>query len=725
MFVNNGVISMNVHNFAFSPSFYNIVAETISSTAKTGLMSVQKVAFAALALIVFAVMVVVRLVLGSKPKHNDDKDKSLVKAPVEPKVETPVAPKVADIPSIPAANEIATATTVSPSVPAANEDVIATAVPPSVQATINLEAFRDVSVFGDEENSKLSPEEMRKIGAQFFQMFRPLIMESNLQAAKKLVAKMKDEASITPEVFNSFKESVDKGDLSLFGAQVKDGSVYLNEQLASYIIEEAKAFSNKLDLRNFTEKLVSDVNNGKIAVSNGDIKARFQQFLNLKKTSNSVLTEKQQADWAVEYKNLVLTVACEHEVQKLLRAQSSLSGDEIENYLLEKFASGNRNDQVMRRKKHEGEIAFVKAYLKAEMGKDIDLETIQKQLEHQKLVARVIAAGVPENQAEDYALFIEKLQQANRQFMDELEKEHMGEVPGLPEGYPETSRITLLRNLRSRLTSSGAKIPKSIIIDLMASKTPEERLAFMRARTVEDILKAHKFHADKTNLIQKVKAEIIERSKFHTKWQDCIVGQLVQGQDDAQEIFTQGVCHAVSLRWYKKEMDSELPNDEGIKDAQLYRITPIDRLTQASYSLGMHHFAKAVIAKKAKFEHLITHEYNNLLKKRMGIGLIKRVSLPNGKPETFKDQVLETIHMSHKGLAILGLNYKQGGHSVYFRFDRENKVYHFGDPNIGILSFKNEEQFFEFFKDFNDWYQEESSKITIDYLLPEIKRVKK
>lgn len=190
-----------------------------------------------------------------------------------------------------------------------------------------------------------------------------------------------------------------------------------------------------------------------------------------------------------------------------------------------------------------------------------------------------------------------------------------------------------------------------------------------------------------------LKNSLKKQLEWYKDWGKYLSKELIQGSEDEQEIFTKGVCLAMTMRLNVMEQKNAMISNEEL--ANNIVIKPTDRYNQAYYSMAKR-------SKVYEEEDDILKDFNQIhfTKSWLSRNNIKKTeTLFYMQMNSFDLEWLENPEIASalrktNGLLNIGIS----GHAILMRLDEERKIYHFFDPNVGLTkNFESAEQMIQCF----------------------------
>jgi hypothetical protein len=187
--------------------------------------------------------------------------------------------------------------------------------------------------------------------------------------------------------------------------------------------------------------------------------------------------------------------------------------------------------------------------------------------------------------------------------------------------------------------------------------------------------------------------DILHGSLFawYSKWKSKIVIPLAQANNTVEESLGDGVCHGITLRLLKLEL--EQPNLSIEELTHLIKIKKKDRITQA---------------RTVAFKKLEGTDLSKSFLKSVGLNkpVIDAVSYKNQASLTPHDpsacdypgliKIWKTQAQLQHGVSGLTLHFNNGSaHAAYIRHDTEKNIYQFFDANIGLVQVETPDELYQ------------------------------
>lgn len=574
--------------------------------------------------------------------------------------------------------------------------------PPSPTPPVTPPIIQKATPPNNPVKTTISRQSMQQIGKSFFNSFFSITKKANEKAMQRLIS---DLEQINPNLAKKFKEQ----GLAALGAEFVDGSTSLTTDIQNALKDLA---SNQNSFDEFKAKMAQEIKSGKFHSSN--VRTQFKAFFELNNRDYKSLSPAEKKVWDIEYKNFLRTVVFQNELKNVLQNRKALPGSKFERAFLKQCGLGDSDNMLFRMKMHDAEIAFIERELHA-YGSNEDINELKANLYKDKMVARITAAGVSPSEAPIYAAFILNLEKLNESRLLEVQEIFLED---LPAHYPPASKKKLIYDFRKRLENNVITATK-VLIKNIAKK--DNHAAVMKTLSLETLTDMHRFIFTQNKLVTRAQIATLKQALFHTKWRTQIGSrELIQGQDDDQAVFLEGVCHGICQRWVKNEMNHVEDNADFLNDPALYEVKPIDRLNQARYA-SYRDLARKRDKRNKKETSISDIQYSSFLRKKMNISNVNAIvtdSIDEVQAQ-FNTPENRAIIEKSNGVASISLAFKDGiGHAIYIRFDKKRNQFRVGDPNVGIAVLKDEKEFFEYMKDLLDWYQTPISAMGFFFLEP-------
>lgn len=326
----------------------------------------------------------------------------------------------------------------------------------------------------------------------------------------------------------------------------------------------------------------------------------------------------------------------------------------------------------------------------------LTLSQVEEAVWNQQLYLKFKQAGGKE---EDKKILL-PLYKFQNEFKMKMEKEILSTMNNFIDNDPEFQNFPVYRKYFLN------ELPE--LIDSAVSQRLPTKQAYkvlMKAIEKDPTLDVDKFLQDlsvkwetrakeiSNSRIESLKNSLKKQLEWYKDWGKYLSKELIQGSEDEQEIFTEGVCLAMTMRLNVMEQKNAMISNEEL--ANNIVIKPTDRYNQAYY-------------KMAKISR-VKEEENDILKNFNQIHFTKSLLSRNNikETETLFDMQMNSFDMEWlenpeiasalrktKGLLNIGIS----GHALLMRLDEERKIYHFFDPNVGLTkNFESAEQMIQCF----------------------------
>lgn len=435
--------------------------------------------------------------------------------------------------------------------------------------------------------------------------------------------------------------------------------------IGKYVIRQSRKWTHEKELDQlkkvldtFQIQLKTDLQEGKIICTSDVIKDHYKNILEYLEKGDPLFTRSYQT--IVNREMVILEL--KNQPHKELRS-------ETEQVIMS--ALGYTTEESDLKKIHkEAEARILNNILNCITSDPLSKETIRKEL----LKSRIEAAAPRE--AEALSIFI-----LNMERRVESLKQQLQAIP-LPKEMSALSKLDAAPDVAD-------------FRDKLIKKTVQQFVSKIKPALVQGDL-SHLFEANSAACLATYQKSMITSYQptidFYARWQNRLKTEFIQGAGDLHEILGEGACTSVSIRWAKKEqLNPHLPDAEIMENE---RIFPKDRFLQALYKSAN---AQGTLNRQPRHILYNQHPIEILgLKERFGLKKITLLSLIE-KKEDF-DSCFQTnkkqLAKNH-GVALMTLF----GHQIYIRCDEAKNIYRIGDPNVGLLSLKNSEEFIECLKD--------------------------
>ena len=506
---------------------------------------------------------------------------------------------------------------------------------------------------------------------------------ANEKAVEELFEMMEIDSSIKESVREAFKKSWKEGEGGLIGADVKANQSFLTQERRNIILKRAaelSEFSDKLhdELEKFEQELKKDIETGKIIVSQKPMAIRYKGFFALqKKAEKGSLTTEELSKWKTEYQKIVNEAWLRTEMQKVLNPKKA-TGSLIENQMLQKMGHGNPDDLALRKLRNDAQKEVLNVLLQGEGMEFSSIEEMQKHVEDERFTARLKASKVEEKLIEQLKEIIILIQHSYHQLDKESDKSKKS-IHNLPMDFPTKAKKQLLK-MKEASVEGMVKRALNGLIDIAAKHYKENTLE----DAISDLKKIAEEKIEKAklgNVFKQLDKTLENYINFYNEWGPYIVKELIQGLDDEDEIFKEGVCTGISIRWAMAALN-QVSFNKAIP-GKLEHVRRKDRLRQAAHSVSIGIRAIASKTGLVKHEDIYKTTYPEALRKASKIKDMKGIfytANPDDPGAAFEKAMrANEKNLSKNGVALITFGWvKGGGHATYVRYDIEEV-----DPETG------------------------------------------
>lgn len=566
----------------------------------------------------------------------------------------------------------------------------------------------DIEVLAPETEPRPSPEQVAAIVNRLTTEINTEPMKARIEEKKRefnekafeqLLIELRKNAAIPEEFVNELKADWENPlkENGLIPPDIKKHEKLFNRglritilQAAEKAIEKAAAESDKNTiaegLENLRRNIDEELARGKIIPAEKVIQERYKElFAALKKAQEGeILSATELETWKNQYNDIVNQAYLKFKVNSSNELSlKRITGNIIENKLLELLGSGNANDPVEREKRNLANLSVMKTMLSVMktmlrgQGLDkISIDELKLEVAKEQRLAR-IKSSLRVKHPERVAEVIDMVEEKHRDFLIEAQP-HMDKVDSLSKECPAKAKDFILKYKKHGVESF---INRGI-----------NHLIEKRKIEIKDYVSGN---ADKFNFDTQLPVEHISKLEkaladinFYNRWGACFTTVLRQGDEDYNEDLGNGVCLGVTLRLIKEELEN--------KEPQMV-ILPEDRVSQVIYEgAAIIKPSAGEVANKSLLELKNEFCYSEVLRNRFNFAPLAADSTICDKSKGWKEGLsayLKPILQDNCELykTIIDMSIKlpgEEGHALYLRCDWKNNIFRIGDCNHGLIEFK-------------------------------------
>lgn len=553
-------------------------------------------------------------------------------------------------------------------------------------------------------HNKLTDAEIATEVKEITSMVHGLRAEVNGAAVKALFEELENDAKVSLAVFDAYRFNWDHEEGSMIGEAIKQGRQILTEQKHKEIVAKARELSLYHDINDELNKvkleLRQDFKEGKVILQSNFIAQRYAQFFELSSKKFTELTVQEKKSLSDSFNKMVNDVWLNEELkQAKLHTNNHLHRKVEQNLLLALGLEKNNTerDVDLMQRQHQAELKVLEKILYGEGLENFSIEQLKKHAEDQKREARIMALGVQKSEVPLITLLIKKVEEEYQQILD-LSEPQKNIFSTLPEDFPEVAKRYFLKMKKNFVNS----VNSNQLLPQLAKKWAN---FYLTERPGKEAISSRSLI---TNLKEKITTGSIyaDREKklenkigFYKAWGDRIVREMIQGIDDEQEIFGQGVCLGLSLRWAVNDMRlPTIPATDFVDLSKVGKVSFRDRLRQLKHELSV------AFGRLGKNNDNIT--YPKQLLDTLGVEEIIDNNIVHIKAHDkgatsaqVRSAIVDNLAvLKQLGTFMVNIYFKDSVHAIYLRIECDDRgVFKFGrigDPNLGVIEIQESEKKF-------------------------------
>lgn len=512
----------------------------------------------------------------------------------------------------------------------------------------------------------------------------------NQAAVQRFLNDLKAEG-IDEQVIQCLEKDFEE-DGELIGKDIQEGEVAFSQALQDLVRDRAKQTSEKLagdkKLAAFRDQLKRDLLEGR-AILTPAKPPKFKEFYEL--SALETRSEAQQRRWQQEFCKIINQAYLNEQIRKKQGSQAQV-GSFVETTLLEALGFGSPDDFRLRKAKHQAEVDVMRLIMDDKGLDQASLEDLAKQVEEEKLVARLGAAGVPERDVAPYAATVRQLEGGFCQFMD-ASSPWKQTIKGLSDQIGQKITQYLLSTKAIRVESRNHRIFRDLL-KKVAQKIKRDPEGIPLQDSCRKLLEEKSAQAREGKIYEGIDKALVKQSKFHEKWQRCLVQEMIQGLDNDDEVFHKGTCLGTTTRWVCHEQRH--PHQEAkdlASNLMVGRVAARDRFRQLYHNIGMQllqieTFSPEKIWPEGFRKTLHIKEVKPLFSAQCPADKVAQKVREN------VERLATALEASH-GVMSISIH----SHVLYLRMDPKSQRYRLGDTNVGLFEFGNADELFNCLQD--------------------------
>lgn len=505
-----------------------------------------------------------------------------------------------------------------------------------------------------ENLNKNNPEAVLKPIEKFADELAKLALAQDLIDLRKRLLESSLPEDMIEEIMNNW---------SIIGKDVQSGEKALTEKRKEKIIENAKKSWNRVKLADLDKTLSKlEIEVGTLGHEEVVKKKYPELFEGLQDKTKAGVDQRQK-----RYNHIINTSI----VRRLLTEQAAFTAKPLEVIVVKNL--GYKQEAFLDNKKAHAAVTSIldEMLKKTQLLQSKSGKQLREEIEKKGLEQRLLIAGVHQKNLTFVLMVIEetaKLDQELRKFFKGFTVLNQEELQ-----LPQFAQC--MRSKENATKNSCIEHCVKTFLGKAKNLNSQEGIQTL----LRDEFGRNFKEAMANKLMKRLGVKLVKEKQWYQNYGATLAVELVQGLDDPQTVFLEGVCWAICTRIKKTIIRNPAFNHNQL---QADKVLPIDRYNQAYYSTNFSN------RKKNSFydQHgKMIREYRSFAlsidRKQLNMEAVK---------SNLNRQLLKNL-LDHRtfsqGIFSMGIFSKNGGHATFIQIDPENEHYRIFDPNKGMQTF--------------------------------------